>query len=312
MKLIYIAGLGHSGSTLLEGLLGNHPAVETCGELDALPNALRATSNTQKWCGCRVPIAECAFWSGVVRRSQLQLQSEPRINALRNEGGAGLSMQAQLPFLASAYVPFGAAGFRAAPSVEQYVSNNLRVLEAYLEECEAQGGPVPEWLVDSSKSPYRLSWLANDPRLQIHVLHIVRHPCEHARRTLAERGKAELHRAVREGVRWSVSHLYTQRVARAGRAIRSYQVVGYEELATQTVPTLRSLFAGMGIETTLTDEQLVAMGRLSHSVAGNAGTRFHSSGVKLRERWRTEVPNLYQRSVLAACSPAARAIGYAL
>lgn len=62
-KCLYICGAGHSGSTLLDMLLGSHPRVASLGEIINLPMDW-ATNNR---CTCGAPMRDCGLWSEVVR-----------------------------------------------------------------------------------------------------------------------------------------------------------------------------------------------------------------------------------------------------
>lgn len=61
-KYTYICSSGHSGSTLLDLLLGSHSQVFSLGEVSHLPKNLAL--NTP--CTCGAPVRECPFWSKVV------------------------------------------------------------------------------------------------------------------------------------------------------------------------------------------------------------------------------------------------------
>lgn len=65
-KLIYIAGSGHSGSTLLEMLLSSHPSICGLGETEMLLNdATRPkylASARQRICSCGRSIIDCSLW----------------------------------------------------------------------------------------------------------------------------------------------------------------------------------------------------------------------------------------------------------
>ena len=63
-KYIYICSHGHSGSTLLDLLLGAHSKVESLGELSFLPQDIALNLK----CTCGLPIRECAVWREVIRR----------------------------------------------------------------------------------------------------------------------------------------------------------------------------------------------------------------------------------------------------
>jgi hypothetical protein len=58
-KILYIAGYGRSGSTLLDILLGNHSEITGVGEgTYLLDDYARSTRN----CSCGTPYGECTFW----------------------------------------------------------------------------------------------------------------------------------------------------------------------------------------------------------------------------------------------------------
>jgi hypothetical protein len=61
--LVYIAGYGRSGSTLLDVILHNHPNIFGAGELTWLFQ--RAVEG--KPCACGLPIPECSLWREVLR-----------------------------------------------------------------------------------------------------------------------------------------------------------------------------------------------------------------------------------------------------
>jgi hypothetical protein len=61
LRVVYIAGMGHSGSTLLDLLLSGHSRIASVGEAKML--AREGLS-----CTCRRRLEECPFWSAVSRR----------------------------------------------------------------------------------------------------------------------------------------------------------------------------------------------------------------------------------------------------
>lgn len=73
VNVIYILGLGHSGSTLLNILLGSHSLIEGVGELsyfweyfsDDLPEQGKKST-----CSCKAPVTECEYWREV--RNEMQ------------------------------------------------------------------------------------------------------------------------------------------------------------------------------------------------------------------------------------------------
>lgn len=59
-SLILIASAGHSGSTLLDLLIANHPSVSSAGEMNRL--TLHAPDRV---CACGATVTKCAYWSQV-------------------------------------------------------------------------------------------------------------------------------------------------------------------------------------------------------------------------------------------------------
>ena len=61
-QVIYIAGSGRSGSTLLDIILGNLPGAFSCGELS---NIVRLKIKEQEYCSCKKSVGSCSLWSEV-------------------------------------------------------------------------------------------------------------------------------------------------------------------------------------------------------------------------------------------------------
>jgi hypothetical protein len=58
-KILYIAGYGRSGSTVLDIVLGNHSEITGVGEVTYL---LDDYAGTRRQCSCGMPYTECNFW----------------------------------------------------------------------------------------------------------------------------------------------------------------------------------------------------------------------------------------------------------
>lgn len=69
MTVIYIAGLGHSGSTLLQQLLAGHPDIVGLGEIGQQVEKLLlepASAAGQEPCSCGAAMGECLFWGELI------------------------------------------------------------------------------------------------------------------------------------------------------------------------------------------------------------------------------------------------------
>ena len=66
---VYIAGRGHSGSTLLTLLLARHPRVAAVGELSLLPLQIARDGDGTRWvgqCGCGERPLDCPVWGSLL------------------------------------------------------------------------------------------------------------------------------------------------------------------------------------------------------------------------------------------------------
>ena len=139
MKVLYIVGVGRSGSTLLERMLGAVPGSVNAGELNAIFS--RVATQDQR-CGCGEPFSSCPFWTAVgdeafggwssvtARMSQLQ----PRVVRQR-------------------YVPRLVTGLAAAAylrELDEYLDVHHRLYRAI---AAVSGAEV---VVDASKSTAQL------------------------------------------------------------------------------------------------------------------------------------------------------------
>lgn len=65
-KVVYVAGLGHSGSTLLNLILGEHSKMVGLGEVDSLlGGGMDFTIEAERMCSCGNTAIDCPFWHKV-------------------------------------------------------------------------------------------------------------------------------------------------------------------------------------------------------------------------------------------------------
>ena len=71
-NLIYVAGYGRSGTTLLDRILGTSEEVFSTGEIVHSFDA--ATGDYLSVCGCQKTQNECIFWSDILERLSLFIE----------------------------------------------------------------------------------------------------------------------------------------------------------------------------------------------------------------------------------------------
>lgn len=291
--LVYVLSTGRSGSTLLDLVLGTHPALTTVGELQLLPfDLLDPTAR----CGCGEPFAACPFWAPLRTEPAVTRALGP-LRAVRESRDAGRLLR---PRLLGALLT-GRAPARLRAESRAYGDMNRGLLQAVARRA---GGSTP---VDASKDPYRLWLLARSGRVDLHVLHLVRDPRAVACSFLGP-GPASPDRVARVALRWTVQQILANRLARKVVAPGRTTVIRYEDLASAPDPTMAAIGVRLGVDPDGFDPAHVRE-HVNHAIAGNP-MRGRSTAIALDERWRTELDPATARLVWRLTAPVARRLGY--
>lgn len=156
--IVYIAGSGRSGSTLLERALGEIPGFVNVGELIDL---YRRTAAEDERCGCGRAFAQCPFWAHVGTRAFGGWQ-EQELTAARALQGR-VARQRRMPRLVA--MPLAGTRFRA--DVAAYGASYASLYRAIAAEAAAA------CVVDASKWPVQALALAR-AGLDVRVIHLIR------------------------------------------------------------------------------------------------------------------------------------------
>jgi hypothetical protein len=158
LKVVYIAGDGRSGSTLLDRLIGAYPGVFSCGELG---NLLQSTASTDQFCACGCKAQSCGFWHGVLERWS---SSVPDFTEREYK-----SLQRRYERLRSLLRPYNERELSLEePRFARYAEYTMALFDAVADLSDAAV------IVDSSKSPARALALSRVPGLDVRMLHLVR------------------------------------------------------------------------------------------------------------------------------------------
>lgn len=306
MTVVYIAGLGRSGSTLLARLLGQVPGWVAVGELHNVWRTGAPDGSRGELCGCGRSFAECDFWRGVLAAG-LGAGTAAEAAALASR----VARIRHLPWLAGPWRP---AGFERRLAVYAAIVRDLYAAAA------AAGGA--QTVVDSSKDLGPLWMLTRMPGLRVVVLHLVRDP-----RGVAWSWRRRLRRPEFVGRdvlmpswgpaetawRWTYSNLLAEA---AGRRHAAYRRLRYEDLVADPRSTLAALVHGVGGDGGAVppfDGDEALLDRETHLLAGNP-MRFRTGRLSVRadDSWRRELSAAARWTVTALTWPLLRRYGYAL
>lgn len=160
--MIYILGLGHSGSTLLDLVLGSHSKLESVGEIKNLEEYIE----DYKLCSCGKIISNCDYWDNVIEN----------YDRLREQNGFTVKdpyffRDYDRKFSISEKINIFTSGYDSLYSqelIKEYGLKNYYLFHSILNYSEKQ------FIVDSSKNPYRLVMLKLSKLFDIKVIYLFR------------------------------------------------------------------------------------------------------------------------------------------
>lgn len=159
MKILYLMGAGHVGSTVIDVVIGAHPQIESLGEAWKLPGAW-LEPESERVCACGTPIRTCAFWREA-RAHWSQLVGDDDV--ARYVAGMQRFEGAR-----AAWPRLLASRLHTGPAFAEYVRRNRALYEAVLQTSRKR------MIVESSLSPRRAFVLERTPGVELHLVHVVR------------------------------------------------------------------------------------------------------------------------------------------
>jgi Sulfotransferase family len=307
--VLYIAGTGRSGSTVLANILGEVDGVFAAGEVRYL---WQRGLKEGRLCGCGLPVRECPVWSKVLAEAG-QLDDSNRADAvvsMLNHTGRLRNLPA---ILAGKVAPRlnPANALSGAPA-------RSALADLYGAMAHVTGSRV---IVDSSKLPAYANVLASTPGIDLRVVHLIRDPrgAAHSwssRKTLSD-GAARAHMEqigpAKSAVLWDVWNMAGGVLFRGGP--NRYMRLRYEDFVADPPGTVRAILSMVGMG----DAQLPfvngneAQTTPNHSVAGNPD-RLRHGVITLRsdDRWRSGMTPRSRRVVSTLTSPLLLRYGYPL
>src|SRR3954471_6361960 len=253
-------------------------------------------------CACGETFSECPFWRDVGARALGGWSEESAREVLELQRRVDGTLRLPLHFLG-----------RLLPAHRRAERRYLDLMHrVYVAAAAAADADV---VVDSTKRPSTAFLLRSDPRIRLHVVHVVRDPrgvVNSWRREVAlptnagPRGHLKA-RPMRQILRrWLTVNLMFEVLRRRGVPTTT---IRYEDFVTSPRTTLSSVLALTGRR--VSDEAVAFVGAdglvgAVHSHAATGGrVRFSEGPVRLRldERWRSELPPSRQRLTSVLCRP---------
>lgn len=295
IKVLFIAGYGRSGSTLLDRVLGRVEGFHSIGELR---HVFLEGYVEDRRCGCGERFRACPFWDEVTERAfggHSEVDPEDVLDLQRR-----VDRWWRVPQLAS-----GAGSRRRADELERYRDVLRRIYAAI---AAVSGARV---IVDSSKDVSHGYVLRGvNPPIEPYFLHLVRdsRAVAHSwrRRKYNPGNDADMRRysLLRTCAEWNAINALTRAHRRIDRD--RYHLLRYSEFADDPGRAVEGVLDFLGetdVPQPFDEPDAIELGP-DHTAAGNP-SRFRTGRVAVRpdEEWRAKMPVAARALVSALTLP---------
>jgi len=278
---VFICSAGHSGSTLLDMLLGSHSSAESLGELVNLPMDMALNRE----CACGHGMQDCGLWPQVMRRMRVDPIEAPY--ALRLGYGiakigdarrtSSLYRMLTRPKIAMKYYRLRYNLSFLSPFESGFDTGVRNTLEVYDRVRELTGKSI---VVDSSKHYVRAASIYLSRPEQTRVVILVRDGRGVFYSGLKRNfGRAYSLQAWRNHYARALE-LLERRVPETHRIL-----IRYEDMVSNTEQTLSRLCEFLGVE--FEPAMLNFRAAVHHNVNGNDMKFSSTSELRLDEAWKT-------------------------
>jgi|SRR5215211_2774507 len=306
MKVLYVAGSGRSGSTLLGRILGQIEGFVWVGELQYI---WERGLIENRLCSCGLSFKECPVWGAILSHA---FGGSDRINAEEllglHERGPRFRHVVLAPTRKSVHTKVAQMG--------EYKGALEKLYRA------VQSVSRSRVIVDTSGSPAYGQVLQDVPGIDLYVLHLVRDPRAVAY-SWAFRRKPKMagwdlndimtpHGPVESSLVWLGGNFAVERFW--GREPERYMLLRYEDFVQSPLSSVKNILRFLGDETEppFVNEREVSL-TVSHTFSGNPD-RFQIGPIKIEpdEGWKREMGGGYRTSVTAITWPGLLRYGYPL
>jgi len=305
VKVLYIAGSGRSGSTILGRILGQYKGFFFAGELCKI---WRYGLMENRVCGCGLPFKDCAFWKKIMYMAfgdQENIDGHEIYN-LRQKS----AYMRHIPrMLVSGNKSLHDSNFNKFADVLQKLYHAIQAHTG----CRV--------IVDCSKTaPYGYV-LESLRSIDLYILHLVRDPRGVAyaklQKYLYQPGDGNSVYAGQAGVMkssviWNVQNYAVEAFWKKHKDC--YLRIHYENFATDPVATLTPIIEMMNEDTSslpFIGKHRVTLDEKTHTAAGNP-VRFNAGTVdiKLDQTWQENMSSKNKRLIKLATFPLFKKYGY--
>ncbi len=249
IKVIYIVGSGHCGSTLIDMIIGSSEKVFSTGEL-SFYNAYKINKHPNNLkgellCTCKRPFNKCPLWKKIGSTGDYIIKK-------------GFSFKENMVIGLSSIFPF------LKYHSERYTDDTDKVLKV----LKRKG---IEYFVDSSKDPRRMFYLFNNKNLEVYPIFLSRNGLKVAhsynknnRRELGLKKKGYIRSLV---IRWALVNIISRLLLL--RAKNKPLIIKYEDFCDKPTECIKMINKSLGINIDERNYIKKTNSKIYHNIDGN-------------------------------------------
>ncbi len=305
-KILFIAGAGRSGSTVLDRILGQIPGFFSLGEFHSIwPNIER-----QEWlCGCGKIFKQCDFWNGVLRDAfESAAEISGQVQIYKNPGGDRIRYAPLLMVPGTLWL--------LTRRLRRNLDGLVKIYRAIQKRSDSRV------IVDSSKLPTYGFAISQAAALDVYVVHLIRDQRgvayswlrRKARSDTSEGGKPAEYMnnwgTAASSLIWDSVNIACEKIWK--RTPERYLRLRYEDFIAEPAAQVRRICAMLGedagVLSFVKGNQVTF--RTDHTVAGNPSRMAEILTLKPDDEWRTKLSRADLLKVNLLTWPLLKRYGY--
>jgi hypothetical protein len=307
IKILYIAGCGRSGSTILDNIMAQVDGFCSIGEFADFATEFYDATNEgrSRLCGCGARVEECSFWQNVLTRA---FGSMPTADDWKRIYSLARKVER------TRYFPLIGSRLGKKLIAKRVAAFSAMLGQLYLAVKAVTGADI---IVDSSKTPSHGELLLSSGVCQLYVVHLIRDPraCAYSWRREKPDGTGAGALMGRVGILKSTAmyvatHLAIEQML--PKKAERYMKIRYEDFIEHPRRTVEAILEMLDVAqpAPFVSDNAVQLGPV-HCLSGNP-SRFNLGVVTLTkdEAWRTKMTPLDRLKATAVSLPLLWKYGY--
>ena len=279
IKIIYFVGMGHSGSTLIDLILGTSKNCVSMGELEYFTdflkdeNAPEMDKHPQSSCVCGKKFKDCSYWKSILAKVDDS-------KCYNYES----SLAEKLKIALSMYLPL---------KVRFNTAGHETLFKQILEQASKNKGSKVEYIIDSSMDVRRMIYLSQVAGVELKVIHLVR-DARGVVNSFEKIGRFWL----RTMFEWKLTNMIAKRFLKKNLDKKDYMLLSYDLFAQHPKKYLSRIKKKFDLSLNVEGFIDAVNKQEYHQVGGNRMNMRKLEAIRHDLSWKKRLPS-WKRAILS-------------